>query len=190
MENLSALENEWYVLNDMLGDLKSRKIQVPSSVSENLRYTRFIITHYKESPEGEAHTHEDYLRDLEVTLNNVKATLFARAQELGEDYVSRWKKKIDEAPLNPPPQRKKTFIKGVSRDRGLDFVRIRINRDAPESELVQIAKKYKVSVNIERKRIVLVSGARDRVREAIREIAKKLECCYESIRKHTVNKDV
>ncbi|MFB0560858.1 MAG: DUF2096 family protein [Candidatus Lokiarchaeia archaeon] len=173
MENLSALENEWYVLNDMLGDMKSKKIQVPTGVSENLRYTRFIITHYKESSEGEEHTHKDYLVDLEVTLNNVKAILFDRAQKLGEEYIALWKKKIDEAPLKPSSQRKKTFVRGVSRDSGLDFVRIRISRDAPESELVQIAKKFKVSVDKEEKRIVVVSGPRDKVREVIREIAKK-----------------
>ncbi len=173
MENLTILENEWYVLNDMLGDLKSRKIQVSASVSENLRYTRFIITHYKESPEGEVHTHKDYLMDLEVTLNNVKANLFAKAQELGEDYVAEWKKKIDEAPLKNPPQRKKTFVKGVTRDSGLDFVRIKLDRIEPESELVQIAKKHQVTIEIEEKGIVAVSGVRDNVREAIREIAKK-----------------
>ncbi|MGQ9720026.1 MAG: DUF2096 family protein [Candidatus Jordarchaeum sp.] len=173
MENLLALENEWYVLNDMLGDIKSKKIEVPARISENLRYTRFIITHYKETPEGETHTHEDYLMDLEVALNNVKTVLLAKAQELGEDYAARWKKKIDDAPLTPPPQRKKTFVKGISRDSEQDFVRIRVNRVAPESELVQIAKKYKVSVNLEEEKIVIVSGARGNVKKAVREIAKK-----------------
>lgn len=173
MENLSALESEWYVLNDMLGDLKSRKMQVPASVSENLRYTRFIITHYKETPEDVAHTHEDYLMDLEVKLNNVKVTLFASAQELGDEYVDRWKRKIDEPPLKPPTEREKTFVKGVSRNRGLDFVRIRFNKVVSESELVQIAEKHKVSIEFEEELVVVVSGARESVREAIREIGKK-----------------
>lgn len=174
MENLSALESEWYILNEMLGDLKSRKMQVPVNVVENLRYTRFIITHYTESTEGETHSHEDYLMDLEVALNNVKAALFATAQELGEDYVALWKKKIDEAPLNPPPQRKKTFVKGVPRDSGLDFVRIRFDRVIPESELTHVAKKYKVSIELEEKeKMAVVSGARENVKEAIQEIAKK-----------------
>ena len=92
MENLSALESEWYILNEMLGDLKSRRIRVPISVHDNLRYTRFIIMHYKESPEGKPHTHRDYFVELEVTLNNVKSTLFALAEELGGDYVALWKK--------------------------------------------------------------------------------------------------
>nr|MDO8082014.1 DUF2096 family protein [Candidatus Freyarchaeota archaeon] len=173
MENLSALESEWYILNEMLGDLKSRKIRVPIIVFENLRYTRFIITHYKGSTEGEAHTHKDYLVDLEVTLNNVKAALFARAQELGEDYVALWKKKIDEAPLSPPPQRKKTFVKGVPRDSGSDFVRIRFDRVIPESELMRVAKKYKVGIELEEERVAVVSGARENVKKAIQEIAKK-----------------
>jgi hypothetical protein len=173
MENLSVLESEWYILNEMLGDLKSRKIQVPTSVVGNLRYTRFIITHYKGSEEGETHTHEDYLMDLEVALNNVKAAMFARAQELGEDYVALWKKKIDEAPQSPTPQRKKTFVKGVPRDSGSDFVRIRFDRVIPESELTRVAEKYKVSIELEEERIAVVSGARENVKEAIREIAKK-----------------
>jgi hypothetical protein len=129
--------------------------------------------HYKESTEGKTHIHEDYLMDLEVALNNVKAALFARAQELGEDYVTLWKKKIDEAPLSPPPQRKKTFVKGVSRNSGSDFVRIRFDKVIPESELTHVAEKYNVSIELEEERVAVVSGARENVKEAIREIAKK-----------------
>jgi hypothetical protein len=173
MENLSILESEWYILNEMLGDLKSRKIKVPLNVVENLRYTRFIITHYKESTEGKTHEHEDYLMDLEVTLNNVKVALLSRAQELGEEYVAIWKKKIDEASLRPPPPRKKTFVKGVSRHSDLDFVRIKFDRIIPESELMRIAKKYNVSIESEEERVAVVSGARENVKKVIQEIAKK-----------------
>ncbi|MHA1208146.1 MAG: DUF2096 family protein [Candidatus Freyarchaeota archaeon] len=39
MESLPILENEWYVLNEMLGDLKSKGIHVPVRVNEGLRLT-------------------------------------------------------------------------------------------------------------------------------------------------------
>lgn len=173
MEKLSVLESEWYILNDMLGDLKSRKIRVPLSVYDNLRYTRFIIMHYRDSPEGKSHTHRDYIVDLETALNNVKTTLFALAQDLGEDYVALWEKKVNEAPSSNPPQIKKTFVIGVSRDAGLDFVRIRFDKVIVESEFMELAKKYNVNIELEKEKVAVVSGAREDVKKVIREIARK-----------------
>ncbi|MEM3564832.1 MAG: DUF2096 family protein [Candidatus Jordarchaeaceae archaeon] len=172
MENLTVFENEWYVLNDMLGDLKSKKIRVPSSVAENLRYARFIIEHYKETPGIETHMHYDYLTDLEVVLNNVKATLFEGARELGEDYVALWKKKIEEAPLNYPPRRK-TLVKGLRRDGKLDFVRITFNRDVPKTELLHIAEEHNVNIYFQDDKVVVVSGAPEKIKKAIRLMAEK-----------------
>ncbi|MEM3593320.1 MAG: DUF2096 family protein [Candidatus Jordarchaeaceae archaeon] len=171
MENLSALEGEWYILNEMLGDLRSKKIQVPTSVFENLRYARLIITHYKESGEGETHKHKDYSTDLEVTMNNIRTVLFAKAQELGDEYVALWREKISE--ISPPLQRKKTLARGVSRDKGLDFVRIHFNKTIPESELIHLADKYNASIKIEGEKVAVVSGPREDVKKIIREIAEK-----------------
>ncbi len=173
MENLSVFENEWYVLNDMLGDLKSKRIRVPSSVAENLRFTRFIIEHYKETPGIEAHVHYDYLKDLEVALNNVKTALFEGAQELGEDYVALWRKKIDEAPLKYPPPRKKTLVRGLPRNGKLDFVRITFNRAVPKTDLLRIAEEHNINIYFQDDKVVVVSGAPEKTKKAIRVMAEK-----------------
>ncbi|MBS7250397.1 MAG: DUF2096 family protein [Candidatus Freyarchaeota archaeon] len=173
MENLPVFESEWYVLNDMLGDLKSKRIRVPSSVAENLRYTRFIIEHYKETPSIETHIHYDYLNDLEAALNNVKAALFEGARELGEDYVALWRKKIDEAPLNYPPPRKKTLVRGLPRDRKSDFVRITFNRDVPKTELLRIAEEHNVNIYFQDDKVVVVSGVPEKIKKAIRIMAER-----------------
>lgn len=172
MENLPILENEWYVLNEMLGDLKSKGIRVPVRVNEGLRFTRFIITHYKDTNK-ESHAHRDYFMELEATLNSVKTTLFALAQEVGVDYVAQWEKKIEEAHLKPPPRPRKTFVKGVPRDRGLDLVRIRFDRNIPESELAQIAHRHEVDISSGEEGIVVLSGAKEKVKSVIREIREK-----------------
>lgn len=173
MENLSVFENEWYVLNDMLGDLKSKRIKVSSSIAENLRYTRFIIEHYKETPSIEMHIHYDYLKDLEVALNNVKTALFEEARELGENYVALWRKKIDEAPLKCPPPRKKTLVKWLPRDGKLDFVRITFSRDAPKIELLRIAEEHNINIDFQDDKVVIISGAPEKIKKAIRVMAEK-----------------
>jgi len=81
--------------------------------------------------------------------------------------------KIEEAHLKPPPRPRKTFVKGVPRDRGLDLVRIRFDRNIPESELAQIAHRHEVDISSGEEGIVVLSGAKEKVKSAIREIREK-----------------
>ena len=62
---------------------------------------------------------------------------------------------------------------GVSRDTGLDLVRISFERGIDESELMEIAKKHNVSIVLEKERMAVISGARENVKRVIQEIARK-----------------
>ena len=167
MKNYRAV---WKVLEELTTTLKKNGVDIFPETIEELRSSRAMINIYNADP-----TYEDTVQPIESYLGDLEVKLMTLAQkEMGEDFVNEWLRRIFEARQKDQKKEEVTrgFIPGVPRS---DYwIRVRIGDTIASEELRQKAANQGLSTRDEGAEFVIVHGERSKVKQLIREIAKKM----------------
>ncbi len=162
----------WKTLEDLLIELRTKNVQIPVNVLEDLRAARSMIElSCKEGVHGEA------VAKAEEYTANVEAYLITKAQEVLEPKeVDGWFKRLEAA--NAPSvcivgqeamDNGKKFVVGVPR--GQKWIRIETDSKFPEEYIFKLAEKYNLTVNKQADGRLIVYGQPDDVKAFVKQVA-------------------
>lgn len=167
MENYLAV---WKTLEELAVSLKKNGVHTSDTLMERLRSTRAIINIYEADP-----TYGDTIEVIESYLGDLEANLVSLAeQELGKDFADEWLRRISEARSKETEGTKTVgrFVPGVPRS---DYwIRIRIDDTISREELQDMAAEQGLSTREQEADYVVVHGEEGKVKEIVREMAKKI----------------
>jgi len=167
MDNYLAV---WKVLEELTTALRMKGVGIPETTMTRLRSSRATISIYEVDP-----TYGETVELIEGYLVGLEAELVSLAEEeLGEDFAKEFPRKIFEARQKKPkePEVTKGFIPGVPRS---DYwIRIRIGDTISGEELQDIAAQQGLSTRDEGTGSIVIHGEKKKVKELVREIAKKM----------------
>lgn len=89
------VEQTWFVLVELLTDLRKRDVEVPVSVTEDIRLVRTSINFYKTDTENPEMIKE--LKRINDMLNSIQEELLDLAENLDPDYPGEWIEKLKRA---------------------------------------------------------------------------------------------
>ena len=162
-------EEAWNVLDDLITEILKKGETIPKHVMNDLHSAKTMIQIFKADP-----THVENLSRIETYLENVESHLMLTAQEkFGADYVERWMKKLEEARKAPEEKEKARLKFVVGIPRGEHWVRIQISEETSKSEIERLVKRNGLSSKMQKNGYVLVYGDVKKVKEFVKNIAKK-----------------
>lgn len=169
------LEQVWMVLSDLFQDLRQRSIFV--EVASDLRDCKTLIHFIRTSTAGppkEPAVIEESLRNLMHILGKVRSDLVSEAMGLDQEYVNEWLEKIDRAEraeMGPPMiYGQSEFVSGLPRGPEEGWVRLALQQPVAEERVEDVAEQFGVIIEFKDDRCISISGRRDSVRKAARDI--------------------
>jgi len=179
MVSIDELAACWAVLNDLLGELTKRGVFIPELTYADLRNSKMVIEYLRSYRKDIAETEGADARlraEMEEKVYTLRETLLIWAEEnSGVEFRKNWEQRIEaalrgEMPLpEPEPQ---TPITELPREKDIGFFRIRLPDDIPVEIVSEIAEHCRVLISLDGDRHLLVSGKRECVRDAMRQLGE------------------
>ena len=114
MSSLPA-EQTWMILVELLTDLRRHKVQIPPSITRDIRLAKTTINFYKVDPTDPERLKE--ARRMNEFLTSAQEALMALAECKGEEYSDSWLDKLRRAAqgeeVYPPKEDRSKFVVGA-----------------------------------------------------------------------------
>ncbi|HNR26808.1 MAG TPA: DUF2096 family protein, partial [Methanobacteriaceae archaeon] len=128
MSSLPA-EQTWMILVELLTDLRRHKVQIPPSITRDIRLAKTTINFYKVDPTDPERLKE--AKRMNEFLTSAQEALMALAECKGEEYSDSWLDKLRRAAqgeeVYPPKEDRSKFVVGAPPG----FSMIRVNFKIP-----------------------------------------------------------
>jgi hypothetical protein len=177
MISIRGLKAGWMVLNNLLGDLKSKGVFIPDLTYADLRNSKMVLEylHSYEQEIKDAEPGDSKLeQEMEFKILRLRETMMIWAeQKEGVEYRNIWEKRFNEAihgESDESPEDSHTPISDLPREKEIGFFRIRLPDDIPVEIISEIAEDCRVIIDLDGDRHLKVSGKRDCVRDALKRI--------------------
>ncbi len=159
----------WRVLEELLGDLKERDVEIPADFLTKLKAAHGNINILKADP-----TYEDTMKKVEEQLNNLEGQLVYLAENrVGPEYADKWIARIRQARESEPEvSRAKPFSPGVPR---ADYwIRLTIGEVIRLEEIKEMASDLGLSIKAEDTDTVIVHGKEAKVKRLVKNMTAKM----------------
>ncbi|MFX1264063.1 MAG: DUF2096 family protein [Promethearchaeota archaeon] len=178
MVTLQGLRAGWIVLNDLLGELRSKDVFIPDLTYADLRNSKMVIE-YLSSFENDIkvtdHADEKLRLEMETKILRLRETLLVWAEErAGVEYRGQWEERFQRAIEGQTPTKatERTPISDIPRDKEVSFFRIKLPEDIPVEVVSEIAEDCEVLILLDGDRHLQVSGKKDCVRDAMQRLGE------------------
>jgi hypothetical protein len=159
----------WKVLEELLGDLKERNVEIPTDFLTKLKAAHGNINILKAD-----HTYEDTMQKVEEQLNNLEGQLVYLAENrVGPEYADKWIARIKDARESEPQvSRARPFSPGVPR---ADYwIRLTIGEVIRDGEIRKMASDLGLSIKEEDADTVIVHGEEAKVKSLVKKMTAKM----------------
>ncbi len=159
----------WRVLEELLGNLKERDVEIPADFLTKLKAVHGNINILKADP-----TYEDTMKMVEEQLNNLEGQLVYLAENrVGPDYADNWIARIKKARESEPEvSRAKPFSPGVPR---ADYwIRLTLGEVIRGEEIKEMASNLGLSIKEEDPDTVIVHGEEAKVKSLVKNMTAKM----------------
>jgi hypothetical protein len=164
------VEQTWFVLVELLTDLRKRDVDVPTSITEDVRLVRTSINFYKSDPENPEMMKE--LKRINDMLNSIQEELLELAETVSSDYPAQWIEKLKRAArgeeVHRPPQTKSKFIVGAPP--GFAVARVHLREPVAEDRVQDIAETHSLIIEFEEDDLIAIYGDSEDIKKGLREI--------------------
>jgi Arc/MetJ-type ribon-helix-helix transcriptional regulator len=169
---LQRLDQIWWVLVRLFGNLVRKDISVDIEYARQLRNSRTLINFIRSHicPDCDIDLANERLPELQHILENVKRDLIAIAICVSGDYAQEWINEIDRAErseLREIPTVGPRFVPGIPRDSSIGWTRITLTKPVAKEKVEEISRMLGVAVKPEGSLHFVVSGGKKLVKEAV-----------------------
>lgn len=178
MTSAEALLAGWMVLNDLLGDLRSKGVFIPDLTYADLRNSKMSIEYlraFEHEISSEGSQDEELRSEMELRMLRLKETLMIWAEQKDGQTVRRtWERRFDDAVAGKGrrlPEEPKTPITDLPREKDIAFFRIKLPEEIPVEVISELAEDCRVRISLDGDRHLQVSGKKECVRDARRRLA-------------------
>ncbi|MGV9169723.1 MAG: DUF2096 family protein [Promethearchaeia archaeon] len=180
MESIEGIRAGWMVLNDLLGDLKSKhSFSPPDTTYKDLRSSKMIIEYLSSFDEDirQMEQRDTALQEeMQGKVDRTRETLMMWAErEGGKEYRESWEERFQNAihgNIDPAPEESKAQISDLPRDKDVSFFRIRLPEEIPVEIISDLAESCMVLISLDGERHLQVSGSDECVKEAMRRLGE------------------
>ena len=177
MVSVKGLKAGWMVLNNLLGELKSKGVFIPDLTYADLRNSKMVLE-YLDSYEQEikeADPCDSKLeQEMELKVLRLRETMMIWAEQKdGVEYRESWEKRFNDAihgKIDLSEDDSYTPISDLPREKDIGFFRIRLPDDIPVEIISEIAEDCRVLIDLDGERHLKVSGKRECVRDALKRL--------------------
>ncbi|NHI84210.1 MAG: DUF2096 domain-containing protein [Candidatus Thorarchaeota archaeon] len=176
MVSIQGLRAGWMVLNELLGELRSKDVFIPDLTYADLRNAKMVIEYLSGFEEDIKATdqHDTTLRyEMETKIQSLREVLMVWAEEKeSTDYRNQWEERFNEAIQSEIAleEETKTHISDIPREKDVAFFRIRLPEDIPVEVVSELAEHCGVLIHLDGERHLQVSGKKECVRDAMRRL--------------------
>jgi Arc/MetJ-type ribon-helix-helix transcriptional regulator len=168
---LQRIEQTWWVLVRLFGDLLRKDVQVETECAQQLRNCRttmnFVRSHI--SPECDIELANQRLPELQQNVDQVRRDLIATAIGFHDDYARDWILELDRAEkgeLRESPATGSRFVPGLPRN-DVGWTRVTLTKPVPKNSVEEISNVLGVMVKSEDSLHFVVSGEKKTVKKAV-----------------------
>jgi hypothetical protein len=169
MSSLPA-EQTWMILVELLTNLRRRNVQIPPSITKDIRLAKTTINFYKVDPTDPERIKET--KRINELLTSVQETLMTLADEIGEEYSAGWLDKLKRASqgeeVYPMKEGRSKFVVGAPP--GFSMVRVNFRTPLAEDRVQEIAEYHNVIIEFEDDRLVAVYGDPENLKLSLKEL--------------------
>ena len=169
MSSLPA-EQTWLVLVELLTDLRRHKVQIPKSITSDIRLAKTTINFYKVDPTEPERAKE--AKRINEFLTSAQEALMTLADEKGQEYSDIWLDKLKRASRGeevfPPREERSKFVVGAPP--GFAMVRVNFKIPLAEDRVQEIAEYHNVIIEFEDDRLVAVYGDSENLKLSLKEL--------------------
>jgi hypothetical protein len=176
MISVKGLKAGWMVLNNLLGELKSKDVFIPDLTYADLRNSKMVLEYldsYEQEIKAADPCDSELEQEMEFKIHRLRETLMIWAEQReGVEYRESWESKFNEAVhgeliLEEEPS---TPISDLPREKDIGFFRIKLPEDIPVEIVSEIAEDCRVLIDLDGDRHLKVSGKRECVRDALKRL--------------------
>ncbi len=163
-------EKWWRTLENLIAEFRKKQIAIPEEVMSSLRSAKTMINVYNADP-----SRVETIPTIESYLLNVESGLINMAkEEVGEDFMEDWIRKVEEARKEEEPKAEaatRRFIPGLPK--GQHWIRVLPSDDVLKENVEELAGKLGLSCKLQKDGYLLVYGDREKVKDFVKEMAEK-----------------
>ncbi|MHA1247989.1 MAG: DUF2096 family protein [Candidatus Thorarchaeota archaeon] len=179
MITLDSLAACWIVLNELLGELTREGVFIPDLTYADFRNSKMLLEYlrsYEDDVRLTEGTDATLRMEMEEKIYTLRQMLMVWAEERkGVEYRQQWEDKFEAALRGeiPLPEEEKTApITELPREKDIGFFRIKLPEEIPVEIISEIAEECRVLICLDGERHLLVSGKKECVRDAMRQIGE------------------
>lgn len=169
---LQRLEQIWWVLVRLFGNLVRKDINIDIQYARQLRNCRTLLNFVRSHtcPDCDIELANERLPELQNTLENVKRDLVATAICVSTDYAEEWINQIDKAErseLQDIPFVGPKFVPSIPRDTSIGWTRVTLTKPIAKEKVEEISRLLGVAVKTDDNIRYVVSGGKKTVKKAV-----------------------
>jgi Arc/MetJ-type ribon-helix-helix transcriptional regulator len=169
---LQRLEQIWWILVRLFGDLVRKDAKVDAEYARQLRNCRTLINFIRSHtcPECEIDLANERLPDLQQILENVKCDLIATAICVSSDYAQEWISEINRVERGWPQEISVVgprFVPDLPRNSRIGWTRITLSKPVPKERVEEMSRVLGVLVKAENDLHFVVRGEKETVKKAV-----------------------
>lgn len=162
----------WKALEELIVELKKRRVTVIPELVADLKSARTLIKIYSTDP-----TAIEVATDIERFLEKIEANLIYLARsDVGEEYGDDCLKRVHEARMRGLREKAKiptTFVSGVPK--GAHWIRFKISDLIDDKEVDMLLEKLGLLGAMQEDGYLLIHGKKESVKAFIREVSEKIK---------------
>jgi hypothetical protein len=177
LPSINEFKAGWMVLNNLLGELKSKGVFIPDLTYADLRNSKMVLEYlstYGDEVKAADPCDTELEQEMELKILRLKDTMLIWAeQKEGMEYRQSWEKRFDDAihgNLDVEMEVPETSISDIPREKDIGFFRIKLPEDIPVEIISELAEYCGVLIDLDGERHLKVSGKRDCVRDALKRL--------------------
>jgi hypothetical protein len=177
MVSVKGLKAGWMVLNDLLGELRSKDVFIPDLIYADLRNSKMVLEYldsYEQEIKAANPCDSELEQEMEFKIFRLRETMMIWAEQReGVEYREIWEKRFNEAihgDLDVDEEDSPTPISDLPREKEVGFFRMKLPEDIPVEIISEIAEDCRVLIDLDGDRHLKVSGKRDCVRDALKRL--------------------
>jgi hypothetical protein len=166
------------ILNELLGELKSRGVFIPDLTYADLRNSKMVIEYligFEQDIKGPDKKDEQLRVEMETKMESLRETLMVWAEEKeGVEFRKNWEERFQNALKQETPleEIQTTPISDIPREKDVGFFRIRLPDEMPVEIISEVAEECGVLIHLDGDRHLQVSGKKDCVRDAMKKLGE------------------
>jgi len=159
----------WKILEELMIQLRQKKVAIPPSIMEDLKSTKTII---RIPPQD---NRIENVEKIEQYLVNVESFLISETQrKFGVKCADFWLDKIERAKkVCDEPKKEARFIAGMPRQQ--KWIRVTSSKELPIGKVREMAEKTNMSYKVQKDGSLLVFGEEKSIKDFVKKMALKYE---------------